>query len=171
MNIAEYLVTYRENNNMSPSHIAAFIGLSNYPWYRDLESDDTEIITLDLIQFIRICVLFDMNVLQLPDSLNEIMEKDYPAITIYTLNITEEQVRDKYGYINLTGYLNTFIKIDEKISDEIGWDLEMFDRCLSSDIQFLTIPFPAFIDFCNYFQIDYRKILEILLIALGHASS
>jgi transcriptional regulator with XRE-family HTH domain len=154
----EILRATRDGRNMTPHHIAAFIGIT-HGWYWDLESYDDEIDTLNINQYMRLCVLVDAPpVTLLPDEYKERRGKlEYPP--------------NQWNQTVITATLNAGIAATapdfDQRGDELGWEIPAMKDWLKDDCVMGFMPMPALNDLCHFLQIDTVDILNECWLALG----
>jgi transcriptional regulator with XRE-family HTH domain len=151
----------RVERNMTPNHVAAFIG-TTLGGYHDLEANESyisEFETLDISEFMRLCLLFDTPpVTLLPEEYKERRGKlEYPS--------------NQWNQTVITATLNARIAetvpdFDQR-EDELGWEIPAIKDWLKDDCVLGDMPMPALNDLCRFLQTNTIDVLNEYWLAHG----
>jgi hypothetical protein len=143
----------RQQYDMIPEHIAAFLGISS-PGYWDLESDPDEWKVLDVSAFLRLCVLFEI-----PPSLLLIEDDGNGRGT------TPDSI-DSPEVVQVAAYLRNRCEELSWVSEVIGWENAALSHWLSDDLAFGQMPMAALKDLTAHLGVEMIAILNLCWQAL-----
>jgi transcriptional regulator with XRE-family HTH domain len=154
-NTPHIILKARQTRQITAAHLAAFVGIT-IPSYWDMESHEDESWTLDVIELIRLCVVFDIA----PERLLPEDAFRKPAREVVFSP-------DEFGNMNITSHLRALCGDITAIADTIGWEADALRSWLQDDCHLGEMPLLALNDLCRHLQLDIASVLTTYWHALG----
>ena len=156
--IRQSLGEMREERHITPAQAAAFIGVTTGSYW-DLEMHNDEPWTLSVMEFMRLCVLYETA----PENL-------LPEDTFLDGKKQVQFVQDEYGKTAIASVLRGCCEDISQTTQAINWEHDSIELWLSDEDVIGTMPLLALNDLCRHLDISVLIVLKGLWAALGHSS-